>query len=594
MSISLDKFKGSAIPRSPCVLGRRSCMSAIPKSNSVKIIDGKNIEAKESDNSKYKDDSNINTKRCFSQSGKFFGKNFDQPPYFLKVSSSRNTTNAPINTQTVYDVLIPNVDNEDFEKIITKKLLFCKVIAPFTNSDQKMFVNRKTEVLQEISNTFFKDPNIHKISQNIQKAIFDTIYANIFEQDPMFPGVLESDFYSVQIIDPMWPHLSICFSILISFTSLFSNSDCFNESLVKRAIYLTNLPDEAERKQLYIFIKVLLEKRADFYSVILKSATDQLQDVVCGVVPPYCVGTLLQVLGILFKKSNMRPPEAFSETIMRSVLPLLSSRYFPRFKADFDNLILLLLNPTDHQASDMQHSLSNDKNILSEPSFNRVRNILGQNGKQLITRGLPALKRRSIASASSCVAIKKKMQAMISATDVITAISKYWPKTNCLRQTSILKTLFRVLDDTALTIPERKLLKISRFLAFLIGSPNENVSATVLCYIIEKPNWMKIKSKLVANIFLENILKTKEKEKSSCLIDLMRKSISSLTEMDKTSAISTPSECATIHFIANKNGMRWMDVLRLAESNYDDIDADDFEKSYIKMIEKGEEISKFV
>ena len=594
MTLSWNQTLGSKIHGASSVIGKKIYVSTIPKSAEiVKNFEKSWIEVDDYDDEEedsYNENQTISLKSTF-------GKDFEPIPKILKLSSSRQFSSFTFKISTSVDK-IPDVCDKNFETILKKKLEICNEIYSFNDSEQNMLIENKGHVLQEILNIFEESKNVQKISLNIQKELFDTLYVNIFEQNPKFPDLLESNFYTVPIVDPTWPHLSLSFDILNSFVSFFPNNKCFTNSLLKRAIYLLSLPDAHVRKAMFSFIKQLLDKRIDFYHVVLKSASEQLQNVVYEVIPPYCAGTLLRLLGVLFTKSNMRPPASFHEIIQKNVLPLLSSRFFSVFDDDFNDLFNILLKPIVYEPHATSRApASNESSKLkriSIPSKNmKIKPIQKDVNNPLKSNILPPLKKNVIDEVSSCCDFAKKAPERVTAIGVITAINKYWPKTNSTRQLSMLKTMFVILNGNAMNIPERRLRKICKFIAYLIGSPNKKVETAVLNYIIEKPDWMKQKSRLVIESFFFIIFKLKTKEKDPFMNDLLNKAMSSLGDIDKKAFVSASSNIPLYADNVNAD-MRWMTVFSLAENNSIGISMTDFKHSLKEMLHKGNELSKIV
>ena len=570
---------------------------------------------------------------------------YEAIPNFLNLSASRQFSSAVFHLQTnKFDAEIPPVQNPQFKQVIKSKLKLCKEVYCFSDPAVKSMRENKTFVLNQIVNMFDNYADLAEIPVELQNEIFEMIQLNIFDQNPKFPDLLESNFYTVQIFDPLWPHLLPLFQILAKFTQVYPYNKCFNDKLIKKAIFLTNLPDSNVRKHLFNFIKILLDKRVDFFHIILKSVAGQLNNVVYYDGPPYCVGILLQILTLLYNKSNRRPPSFFNIVIRHSVLPLISTSYFYLFVDEFNNLIANLLKPLSYTTlksinpqlpANSQTTMPEKVSTLPlQPLFKskttHVKAIhtrsSSSESKPVQTHILPPLGNKNIPQthtfqemqiAHSVIQTKNnkasfvgsklsntqnttsqvsKKNEKIVAMDVVEEINKYWPKTSSPKQVSVLSTLFSVMASSYDSIPSTNLSSICKFLAFQLESPFKKVCQTILAVFPQKPGWMKTNSDTVINNFYGVLYKLKLKEKNGDkdIFDAAEASLNALSTLNPKlfHTLSADVEMARTHNSCDDEWIYIFESATIRKSFH--FNKKDFIQSLREMNKKGRDNSLLI
>lgn len=413
-------------------------------------------------------------------------------PLMLSITSSRNFFSS---TLVNFDNdILPDVSDASFERILKYKLNICTDIYDFDNPDPVVSTLReqKTSVLRELCTLFDNPDKSLQLSTTSRQLIWQVLYTNIFDQEPRFPSKSKSFLYTVQIIDPMWPHLVLAFQILNKYITYFPNDKCLTPELIKRAVYLTNLPDPNVRGKLLAFLKCILDKRLDMFHTITKAAGDQLLGIVNDVLPPYCATPLLQLIAYLYQKTNQHPPSAFNKVIQYVVLPLLSSQYFPTFASSFNGLITTILSVPQETPS----VLPKLRDGIKKGSFDR-----------------PILKSTKSANTNflSFNSLGKCRVTKLTDNDVYTALDKYWPRTCGTKALPFLETLFATMDAATYILTTSKVERICNFLANLLKSENIKVNNRILALFKQQtmPKWVQKFSKTVTDIFTPVLIKLK-------------------------------------------------------------------------------------
>ena len=556
-------------------------------------------------------------------------------PQVLSLMASRQFSSSSLVLKNLDEKkTIPEISDPNFERIFMKKVEVCKDIYDFTATDPISIKLRdeKTDFLREISDFMSKNENTELLPPKLQNELWNMLYLNIFDQDPKFPSKIESASYTVTIVDPMWPHLVYAFSILTRYTSVFFNSEVFSEQIIKKAVYLTNLPDPNVRFQLLVFLRLFLEKRLDMFHVVLKAAADQLNNILCGIVPPYCATPLLQLFITLYNKSNMRPPQSFNNAIRQIVLPLLGSPYFPGFSSQFNALIVTLLQLPKRNSSLIPtlKSFGTKISIGSCDSAKGSQSKTKNSGSFKI--GNPLLGGKRSASPSAMISYKTKITASVSVpqevtpnlyiqrsstsritcNDIFTAIDKFWPRTNATRQLYILDTIFIILEVMGRTIPYVIVQRICKFLSGLLTSDNVRLQEKILSILIPQgnatslfsspdtlsstggklqsspaqnhsspmQNWVKIYSKVISDAFYPQLLKMMNDPKTRASRERIQLAINEMT-----SNIRLPSRqsMSTIPQISPRSSEyerenEWIYLSHCAIDNHMELNAHAFKK----------------
>lgn len=420
-------------------------------------------------------------------------------PLTLAITSSRNFFSSTL--VNFENDILPDVSDASFERILKYKLNICTDIYDFDSCDPCVSTLReqKTTVLRELCTLFDNPEKSTQLSSTSRQLIWKVLYTNIFDQEPRFPSKFSSFMYTVQIIDPMWPHLSLAFQILNKYVTYFPNDKCLTTDVIKRAVYLTNLPDPNVRGKLLSFLKLILDKRLDYFHTITKAAGDQLMGIVNDISPPYCATPLLQLLVTLYQKTNQRPPSAFNKVVQYAALPLLSSQYYSTFASSFNGFVVGLLSVSQ----DQNQILPKLRDGAKKGSFDK-----------------PILKQTKSANSQllSFNSIGRCKVSKLTDNDVYTALDKYWPRTRGTKELPFLETLLVTMDATTHILTTSKVERICNFLANLLKAENIKVNNRILAIFKPptQPKWVKMFSKTVTDVFTPVMIKLKNSNNVSC------------------------------------------------------------------------------
>lgn len=223
---------------------------------------------------------------------------------------------------------LPNVSDPNFEQILLKKIEICTRIFNFADiqnvSEEK---DIKSRSLCEFVQFFEQSVEARKVPVHLQKAIFELIEKNVFEQIPVYPDVLLSANYSTVAIDSSWPHLFYCFQILNRFIQLYPESECIDLALAKRAIKLISVPDNNERLQLLAFLRTFYDLHAKERAELMKETGKVFNEYMEKQLPPYPVPQLLVFSAHMFTRHGKVLTKEFAEFLTTSVFPLINSEH---------------------------------------------------------------------------------------------------------------------------------------------------------------------------------------------------------------------------------------------------------------------------
>jgi hypothetical protein len=135
---------------------------------------------------------------------------------------------------------------------------------------------------------------------------------------------------------PQWPHLSLVYVILLKL--LEHRPDCFTIEFADGIIYLLNSASESERMQVKFFIGGFCVQFPAWQDRIMIRLIRMLVDHREGIIPPFGVASILEILLELFQRR--RQEVAVQNVIFKDhLLPLISNRYFSFFVRKFNCIL---------------------------------------------------------------------------------------------------------------------------------------------------------------------------------------------------------------------------------------------------------------
>ncbi|KAK8882527.1 hypothetical protein M9Y10_045169 [Tritrichomonas musculus] len=236
----------------------------------------------------------------------------------------------------------PSVSSSSFESSIRQKLDICTQICDFSMQKNNMPEKElKSHTLFELVELFEHSSQIQNIDVSLQNDIFKMIEANIFNPNRI-RKVIISD-YSFTFLEPSWSHLFYCYQIFNKFLQLFPNSELITKDLMKRILFLTELPDNNERTQLVTLLRTYYNSHPKEHLLIIKAVESFFIDLLDQQVPHFCAMPLLQLSAYLFSKSRYEYPNDINRLIKSSIIPLIGLKYLPFFQQSLKNFISVVL-----------------------------------------------------------------------------------------------------------------------------------------------------------------------------------------------------------------------------------------------------------
>ena len=402
---------------------------------------------------------------------------------------------------------LPNDTSPTFAPILEEKIKFCE--NNFKSSNEKSIEElqeTKVKCLKDIAGVYNRQELPKTITPQLQNKIFDMLYFNIFMQQLKPVSLIESSFYSISPNDSNWSYLIYCYQILNKWVSFNPFSKLLTPQVIKRALYLMSSADSNIRIQLLTFVRTFLEKRIDTYHTILKEVRDQLLNVIDAVIPPYSVSPLLQILTLLFLKSNRKPPHIFYTVIRTAVLPLLKNTYYSTFAANFNTLMSTIIQQINVPKLPPINSQSSFKEITRVGSLHQA-SALNFTSSMMMRRG-SVISTTMLKDNNNVSAAKK-----FSAYEVLEAIDRYWPRSSASKRMPIMETLFEVICAIDKNISISQFEKTCKFIAGILKNGSSNEKEFILKALIDHKNqhWIKCFQQTVYNCFFPLIAKMQKK-----------------------------------------------------------------------------------
>lgn len=251
-------------------------------------------------------------------------------------------------TQSVHMSLppLPAPVNQSFELILSSKLNLCMEMHDFSGHstiEEIKSREEKTSTLRELLAYIETPAYIQRLNSKYQRAIFRMIETNLFRVNPVFPTRLMTHDYQIAVIEPSWPHLLECHKLLIAFISAFPKAEFVNLGIIKKAFYLLQLPDIKERLQFQNFLKTYAELHKEEIPTLINLANNMLIDYHEGLVIPYCVIPLLNLIQCLLHINGDVITKELVDIVDHAIIPLIGGHYLPLYIFMMQTLFISLV-----------------------------------------------------------------------------------------------------------------------------------------------------------------------------------------------------------------------------------------------------------
>lgn len=234
---------------------------------------------------------------------------------------------------------LPQVNDPSFEMILSAKLELCSQNLDFSSPDKQLLMkDQKKKTLNEFLTFFekFDKKKVQNVSGTYLRAFFRMLNKNIIRKDPKFPGAVETFNYALSVLEPSWPHLSMCYQLLTKFITLFQDAEFVNLAFLRKIIFLMQLPDSNERAQLANFIKNYFLLHPESQKWILTEIKNALINLSAGQLSPFALMPLLLVLYHILSKRIPELEDEIRKIFSQYSLPLLGFTYinqqYPQLK----------------------------------------------------------------------------------------------------------------------------------------------------------------------------------------------------------------------------------------------------------------------
>ena len=234
---------------------------------------------------------------------------------------------------------LPPVTDPSFEFLLGVKLEMMSQVLDFTDSNlQIMTKHKKTEMLTELQTFLMDRENVSRLNSKYQRAIFIMIEKNVLHECPTFPDRMRTLDYQVPVVNPAWPHIQLCHRLLLTFIQLFPNAEFVNMAVVRRVIWLIQLPDANERECLMRFVAKFYELRPESRNQIVNMLQYSLIEVQEGLSLPYCAAGICDLLTFIVTHDSSQLVHV-KRIIKESGVPLLGNHYFQMFSTSLCALV---------------------------------------------------------------------------------------------------------------------------------------------------------------------------------------------------------------------------------------------------------------
>jgi hypothetical protein len=177
------------------------------------------------------------------------------------------------------------------------------------------------------------------------RATFQMVVQNVIRVDPVFPTALQTIMYSVAIVEPAMPHLTPCYRILIRLIGCFPSADFINFSLVRRLLFLTQLPDPSERHLVSEVLKKYHMTHPEEHLQFIRTLKSTLSSFLENELIPLAGIPLITVVAHCIGANSRSHRDEVLSLVRTGVIPLLSHKSLNLFFNPYKSLVFQIVLP---------------------------------------------------------------------------------------------------------------------------------------------------------------------------------------------------------------------------------------------------------
>jgi hypothetical protein len=232
---------------------------------------------------------------------------------------------------------LPPPDDPEFAPVLEQHITLCTADG-CTGAAGDAHRRRKEKSLRDL---FFllQGPDSGLIKNDQRFAIFDMLMANVSRPDPVFPTVAQTSYYTIDLVEPYWATLNLAYDLFQRFMRTFSDFESLNMHLVKRLMFLTQLPDHSERHAIQAVLAQYFDGHPHHRSQFLSELTYHLVLLQQDLSIPLSGVTLLALTRQLVPLGRARHHAELGKVLMVGVIPLLKSEWFSVFARSFSSVL---------------------------------------------------------------------------------------------------------------------------------------------------------------------------------------------------------------------------------------------------------------
>lgn len=266
--------------------------------------------------------------------------------HFHSVSSQFFDLNMPIKF-----TVEPKLEDTPLAKLnalFLSKCNMCCQICNFNDPEiQKEDKQQKTEILQDIMKTICNMEVIAQLTEAEYHAVYKMFIKNVIRTSPAAPPLwfspINTDLCQEMVEEAAWPHLALCYDILISLISSpkFYPTNCPKEvnTLAKSIVEIFHSPDSRERDKLMKLFHTFYRVCSKHRSIMRQSVYRFLNDYLEGAFLAVGVSELLTVTFSIVSGLKVPLHEEYTDFFTNNIVRLHGDPLTLQFQRQLFNLV---------------------------------------------------------------------------------------------------------------------------------------------------------------------------------------------------------------------------------------------------------------
>lgn len=233
---------------------------------------------------------------------------------------------------------LPPIESSTFRGIFNRKIESCCQMCNFFFIDADVKAKAvKTAMLEQILHFLKTEDQSSQLQIPDINRILEMVQRNICHSIKQFDDKLQFNESCPSILIPQWAHASLAYDILLQLLRV--RPEAFTLEYVDRILYLLNSSDANERTKMKFFVGGLCITRPELREQMMIRMIKLLISHQQGVVPPFAVGSVLEILMEMFTWKIPQAEEIHAMVFRMHIIPLIADKYMCFFMKELHTIL---------------------------------------------------------------------------------------------------------------------------------------------------------------------------------------------------------------------------------------------------------------